>query len=153
MQLTAEDRLELLQLQYLYGHVLDAFLWDKLDQVFAADGVFDPSNVGLPVMRGLEEIREKLIPLEEGPNRDNVHNHVGTNPAIIAVADDGVVTMRSKYIVSSDSDFLSFGEYEDECVKTDAGWRIRYRTTRRISSYRVEHVADAPRFTENGAPR
>lgn len=144
--LTADDKLELLQLQYLYGHVLDAFLWDRLDELFADDGVFDPSDVGLPIMRGLAAIREQLIPLEEGPDGTNLHSHVGTNPAIIGETDDGRVNMRSKYIVVSTGDYISFGEYEDVCVKTDRGWRIQYRKTRRVSAYQAPYLATPPRF-------
>jgi hypothetical protein len=147
MKLTAEDRLDLLQLVNLYGHVLDGFAWDLLDQIFAPDGVFDPSDVGIPAMRGLAEIREKLIPLEEGPERDHVHNHIGTNPAIISVGDDGVVKMRSKYIVSGAGSHISFGEYFDDCVRTPDGWRIKYRRTHRTSSFGPDGGAvDAPRF-------
>ena len=146
MFLTAEDKLDLLQLQFLYGHVLDAFLWDRLDELFAEDGVFDPSDVGLPIMRGLAEIREKLIPLEEGPEGKNLHNHVGTNPAIISVGDDGIVKMRSKYIVSGSGDFISFGEYEDDCVKTARGWRIKYRKTRRLSANEAKYLVSAKRY-------
>jgi len=144
MPLSAEDMLGLLQAQALYGHVLDRFLWDKLDQVFAPDGVFDPSDVGLPVMRGLDEIREKLIPLEEGPGRDRRHNHIVANPAVIAVGEDGVVKMRSKYIVSGESPFVSFGEYEDEMVKTPDGWRISYRKTRRLTRHHLAHAGAQP---------
>lgn len=147
MKLTAEDMVGLLQVQHLYGHVLDRFLWDKLDEVFAPDGVFDPSDVGLPVMRGLAEIRAKLIPLEEGENRDRVHNHLCANPAVIAVEDDGVVKMRTKYIVSGQNDFLAFGEYEDDMVKTSDGWRIKYRKTRRLTGHRLPFLSAPPTYS------
>ncbi|MBV9995384.1 MAG: nuclear transport factor 2 family protein [Caulobacteraceae bacterium] len=153
MRLTAEDMVGLLQVQHLYGHVLDRFLWEKLDEVFAPDGVFDPSDVGLPVMRGLAEIRAKLIPLEEGENRDNVHNHVATNPAVISVGEDGVVKMRTKYIVSSQRDFLAFGEYEDELVKTPTGWRIKYRKTRRLTGHNLPYLAAPPKYETPEGPR
>jgi hypothetical protein len=133
MELSAEDRVGLLQAQALYGHILDRFLWDKLDEVFAPDGVFDPSDVGLPIMRGLAEIREKLIPTTEGPDKMRRLNHVTTNSAVVAVGEDGVVKMLAKYIVAADSASISFGEYEDDMVKTAAGWRIRYRKTRRLT--------------------
>ena len=144
--LTADDRLDLLHLQYFYGHVLDAFLWNRLDEIFADDGVFDPSDVGLPIMRGLDEIREKLIPLEEGPSRDHVHNHIGTNPTIIAEMPDGTVQMRCKYIASGAGDYISFGEYFDECVKTERGWRIKHRKTRRITANHAPFLSNPPRF-------
>ena len=136
MELTADDKVDLIHLSNLYGHVLDAFLWEKLDQIFAPDGVFDPSDVGLPIMHGLDEIRAKLIPIEEGPDGDRIHIHVGTNAAIIAVGDDGVVHMRSKYLFSTpQATSINFGEYEDSCIKTPEGWRIKYRKTRRVSSF------------------
>ena len=104
-------------------------------------GFSTPSDVGLTVMKGLDEIREKLIPIERG-----VRMHHGMNPAIISVGDDGIVKMRSKYIVAGERGFISFGEYEDDCVKTDKGWRIRYRKTRRIAAFKTEGMIDAPRF-------
>jgi SnoaL-like domain len=151
MKLTPEDLIELIHIQNLYGHVLDRFLWDKLDEVFAPDGVFDPSNVGLPIMRGLDEIREKLIPLEEGPDGKNVHSHIGTNPAVIDVGEDGIVKMCCKYIVSAENDHISFGEYEDDCVKTDKGWRIKYRKTKRISANHAPFIPldAAPRYDDD----
>ncbi|MBV9996159.1 MAG: nuclear transport factor 2 family protein [Caulobacteraceae bacterium] len=140
MKLGADDWVQLLQVQNLYGHVLDGFLWDKLGEVFAPDGVFDPSDVGLPVMRGLAEIREKLIPIEEGPNRDHIHNHVATNSAVLSVGADGIVKMRTKYIVAGETDTLSFGEYDDDMVKTPDGWRIKRRKTRRVTRHRLENL-------------
>ncbi|MBV9509278.1 MAG: nuclear transport factor 2 family protein [Caulobacteraceae bacterium] len=140
MTLTGEDMAGLLQAQHLYGHVLDHFLWDKLGEVFARDGVFDPSDVGLPVMRGVEEIRRGLARLEEDAAHGKLLNHIATNPAVIAVGEDGVVKMRAKYIVTSDPDSVSFGEYEDDMVKTPDGWRIQYRKTRRRTRHRLERI-------------
>jgi hypothetical protein len=146
MKLTADDMVGLLQVQSLYGHVLDCFLWDKLDEVFAPDAVYDCSDVDLPIVRGMDEIRAMLIPLQEGPNRDKIHNHVTTNPAVIAVGDDGVVKMRSKYIVATDRPFMAFGEYEDDMVKTADGWRIKYRKTRRLTGHHLEYISAPPKF-------
>lgn len=128
LSLTLADRLELLELQNLYGHVLDRGLWDRIGEIFTDDGVFDPSDVGLPAMEGLEEIRAKLIPLEEaaGPER----SHHSTN-AVILEAASGRATMLSKYLCSAGAAVISYGEYEDDLVKTADGWRIARRKTRR----------------------
>ncbi|MGE0386858.1 MAG: nuclear transport factor 2 family protein [Gammaproteobacteria bacterium] len=126
--LTVQDRIELLDLQGLYGHVLDRGLWDRIGEVFAADGVFDPSDVGLPPMRGLDEIREKLIPLEEGAGPTRCHH--STN-AVILDAGSGRARMLSKYLCSAGAAAISYGEYEDDLVRTPAGWRIALRRTRR----------------------
>jgi hypothetical protein len=130
----------LLQVQNLYGHVLDHFLWDKLGEVFAPDGVFDPRDAGLPLLSGVTEIREKLGAQLEGPDRVRRLNHMAMNPAVIEVREDGVVRMMAKYIVTGDSPFISFGEYEDEMVKTPDGWRIKHRKTRRLSRHHLQHV-------------
>jgi hypothetical protein len=134
MNLTTEDRLDLLQVQHLYGHILDGFLWDRLGEVFAPDGVFDASDVGLPPARGLAAIREGFVRLEA--RNGAMLNHVTTNAAIIAVGEDGIVRMRAKYIVAG-IETLSFGEYEDDCVKTPDGWRIAHRKTRRTIRHRA----------------
>ncbi|MBV9843349.1 MAG: nuclear transport factor 2 family protein [Sphingomonadaceae bacterium] len=137
--LSVEDRLALLDLQNLCGHVLDRGLWDRIGEIFAADGVFDPSNVGLPPMTGLAEIREKLIPLEDGAGPTRCHH--STN-AVILAADGDRATMLSKYLCSAGPAAISYGEYEDECVRTAEGWRIaRRKTFRRAAG--VE-IAGAP---------
>jgi hypothetical protein len=128
LPLSVEDRLDLLDLQHLYGHVLDRGLWDRIGEIFTEDGVFDPSDVGLPAMAGLAEIREKLIPLEEGAGPTRCHH--STN-AVVLDATPRRAKMLSKYLCSAGSSAISYGEYEDELTKTPDGWRIAYRKTRR----------------------
>lgn len=126
IDLSLADRIELLELQHLYGHVLDRGLWERIGHVFSEDAVFDPSNVGLPAMHGLAEIREKLLPLEDaaGPRRC----HHSTNAVIVEGSGDRA-RMLSKYICSSEGSAISYGEYEDDLVRTSEGWRIARRTT------------------------
>jgi hypothetical protein len=124
-----EDRLDLLELQALYGHILDRHEWGRLDEIYADDAVFDATSVGVPAMHGLAEIREKLIPLEES---GVTLAHHSTN-AVVLEAGETSARMLSKYITHHLTAAVSFGEYEDELVKTADGWRIARRTARRIA--------------------
>ena len=140
IDLPLADRLALLDLQHLYGHVLDRGLWEQIGHVFSDDGVFDPSNVGLPAMHGLAEIREKLIPLEEAAGPERCHH--STN-AIILEATGDRARILSKYICSSQTSAVAYGEYEDDVIRTADGWRVARRKTFR-------RAAGLP--TDDGAP-
>ena len=125
--MNAQDRMDIIDVQHLYGHVLDRSLWSRLGEVFAPDGVFDPSDVGLPPLRGMDEIREKLIPLEEA-SPDRCHH--ATNIVIVPTG-DGAASVESKYLVNHATGVISYGEYSDRMVRTGEGWRITERKTRR----------------------
>ncbi len=86
----AGDIIEIHQLLGLYGHVLDAADWDRLDDLFEADAVLDYTGVRAPrVFTGIEEIRQFF----EGANHPSAH-HV-TN--IVVVERDGDVCVKSKF--------------------------------------------------------
>jgi hypothetical protein len=132
--LASDDRSELLQVQHLYGHVFDG-RWELIDQVFAADGVLDASESGLPVVKGYEAIREHVTSLHTGL----ITNHTASNAAVLEVTADGVVKMISKFIVGvevadSGRTYLRSGIYEDDCVATPDGWRIAKRYIRQVVS-------------------
>ena len=125
--MNAQDRMDIIDVQHLYGHVLDRGLWGRIGEVFSPEGIFDPSDVGLPPMRGLEEIREKLIPLED---RNPSRCHHASNIVITPNA-DGTASVASKYICNHATGVISFGEYADRMRRTDQGWRIVERKTSR----------------------
>jgi len=127
--LKLEDRLDLLDLQALYGHILDRREWERLGEIYTEDAVFDATSVGIPVMSGLSSIREALVPLEES---GVTLAHHSTN-AVLVEATDTTARMLSKYIAHHLTASVAYGEYEDELVKLREGWRIRRRTARRIA--------------------
>ena len=86
----ANDIIEVHQLLGLYGHVLDAAEWDRLDELFETDAVLDYTGVRAPrVFSGIEEIREFF----RDANHPSAH-HV-TN--IVVFEADGEVRVKSKF--------------------------------------------------------
>jgi SnoaL-like domain len=122
MKLSPADRLEIFEAQNFYGFVFDG-RWEFLDRVFTADAEFDASESTLPAVRGLAAIQEHVTEFHSGLRT----NHMATNSSIVDVRDDGVVTAITKYLVLLNGGVLVSGTYEDELVKTAAGWRISKR--------------------------
>ncbi len=125
-----EDRIAIGDLLSLYGHVLDLGQWDRIGELFTRDAVFDAGTSTLPPMRGIDEILERLPPLEDPyPNQ----SHHATN-VVIEEKSAARAIVRSKFLVLRLDGILSVGEYLDEVVRAEDGWRIRRRTARRIGT-------------------
>lgn len=124
MALDAQDLIEIQMMLGLYGHILDDRDWDALDQVFTADVVFDASDSGLGVMRGIAAIVE----VWQEPFDGHPLGHYMTN-VVIREDEDGTVRARSKHLgvrVGS----VTLMTYDDVVVKTPAGWRLAERVAK-----------------------
>ena len=133
MTLTADDRLDIIELPGRYADALDTRQPDMLRQVFTVDAVWEV--VGALRLEGLDAIMAFM-------GRDDVHPgaHIMTNIYIASVAAqaDGspLVHLSSRGIYPvGPSDRLNptavfYGRYDDDIVRTDAGWRIRHRRYR-----------------------
>src|SRR5581483_10569833 len=117
---------EIQQVASLYGHVIDHRRWDRLDDVYAADGVYDRTAVGGRVHDGREEIRAYFasspMPL--------VH-HV-TN-LVVDRLDGDVAHGRAKYLIVRADLAVGSGEYEDVWARGADGWRLRRRAARPLT--------------------
>lgn len=130
MRLTADDRLDIIELPALYADALDRLRPDDLRDVFTDDAVWEVVD-GLR-LDGLDEIMAFM-------GRPDVHPgaHLMTNIYIAGVADgpDGgaIVHLASRGVYPvGPSDrhnptAVFYGRYDDDVVRTDAGWRIRHR--------------------------
>ncbi|NIH86596.1 hypothetical protein FHX45_003489 [Amycolatopsis granulosa] len=58
LNITAEDRVAIHEVIALHGHVADDRDWDRLDEVFTDDVVFDVTDYGYGTLRGLRAMRE-----------------------------------------------------------------------------------------------
>ncbi|HEY2107565.1 MAG TPA: nuclear transport factor 2 family protein, partial [Candidatus Binataceae bacterium] len=59
-KLTVEDRLELHEIAARYGDLIDERDWEGLAAVFTTDAVFDATDLGMPLLNGLEKIRQGM---------------------------------------------------------------------------------------------
>jgi hypothetical protein len=140
MPLTVIDRLEIIELPARYADALDQLEPEALRWVFTDDAVWEVVNGRR--LTGLGEIMEFM-------GRPDVHPgaHLMTNIYVAAVdenADGGrVVHLRSRGVFpvgASDQKkptTVFYGRYDDEIVRTGAGWRIHHR---RCDSARDRHL-------------
>ena len=133
MGLSADDRLDILELPGRYAEALDTLQPDQLSAVFTDDAIWEVEGGRIRL--------EGLAAIEEFMGRPDVHPgaHIMANPFISGVDEvDGASVVRLKtrgiYPVGPsdprDPSGVFYGRYEDEIVRTDAGWRIRYRCYR-----------------------
>ncbi|MEO3875876.1 nuclear transport factor 2 family protein [Nonomuraea sp. B12E4] len=125
MTLTYEDRCLITDLIAMHGHLCDSGELDRLDEVFTADVVYDVTDFGLEILRGVVACAEAGRALGD---RNPVGHHV-TNTVLSEQA-AGRVHARSKGIgVTADGTCGSL-VYEDTVVRVAQGWRISHRTVR-----------------------
>ena len=131
VELSTEDRLDIIELPSWYADALDQLHPEELRAVFTDDAIWE--MIGGIRLEGIDAIMEFM-------GRADVHPgaHLMTNIYIASVADDpagdGVmVHLRSRGIYPvgpsnpRDPTTVFYGRYDDDVVRTDAGWRIRHR--------------------------
>ena len=139
-QLTADDRAEIVELMYRYGHALDTCANDGYDyaDLYTSDGVFVDafSDEGF-AQNGLVRAvgREQLARAAGGGERGcrdvgwKDWLHVMVNPVITPTAEGASGRVYVIVLGEQGPDHAQrFGGYEDEYVKTADGWRIKRRT-------------------------
>lgn len=132
MKLTADDRLDIIELPARYADALDRLEPEQLHNVFTEDAVWEVLDSG-PRLVGMDEIMEFMARPEVHPGA-----HLMTNIYIAGSVEDsdggGMVVhlcSRGVYPVGPsdrhDPTAVFYGRYDDDVVRTDAGWRIRHR--------------------------
>ena len=124
------DRMAIHELFALYGHIIDERRWSEMELVFTDDVTYDATDFGHEITTSLDALRThwtsdlSMHPLA----------HHATN-IVITEDPDGTVRVLSKVIGVGAKGRVGSGVYRDIVVKTDAGWRLRYRraTLRRPS--------------------
>jgi hypothetical protein len=131
VRLTTDDRLDIAELPARYADALDRLQPERLLEVFTADAVWE--MIGRIRLDGLDEIMEFM-------GRPDVHPgaHLMTNIYIESVSEDQRdggplvhLSSRGVYPVGASDPrnptSVFYGRYDDEVVRTPAGWRIRHR--------------------------
>jgi len=124
IELSTEERIELIELLGRYGRMIDDRNWEALETIFTPDARFDLSPIGRPLLTGLDEIREYMANRAAHP----VAHHI-TNPHIDRLGDDDLWLSCMLVAVQADGSVAS-GRYSDQVVRHDGGLRIRYRQFR-----------------------
>jgi hypothetical protein len=118
------DRLELHELPGRYGDAIDDRAWDRLDDIFTADGVFDLTDLGGPRCDGLDAIKQFMDSYADHPR-----THLMTN-IYVNEAPSGV-QLRFRIVALLGGGKVGTASYYDDVVRTPAGWRVRNRVITR----------------------
>jgi hypothetical protein len=121
MALETRDLIEIQMLLARYGHVIDDRDWGAFDTIFTQDVVYDATDFGLGVMRGIPEIVDSW----REPFSHPLGHH--TTNVVIAEDPDGTVRTRAKHI-GPRANGITLVTYDDIVRKTASGWLIAQRT-------------------------
>lgn len=119
MSITSTDILQIHALLADYGHIVDDHDWDRANEVFADDFVFDNSAFGIPDLHGIEDIVRTFL-------GRNMYAHFTGNITLSEVS-DGTVAAHSKFIAFPNEAPPVTGDYYDTIVRTADGWRLQRR--------------------------
>jgi hypothetical protein len=121
----ADDYIDILNLQSIYGYYVDKSQWDQAADLFSRDATLEIAGRGL--FKGQDRIRtylHELGPIQYG----RLFNHLQLQP-VVHVADDGLsarARWRSFMQVGQLGKEARWGDavYENEYVKEDGVWKI-----------------------------
>jgi hypothetical protein len=121
----ADDYIDILNLQSIYGYYVDKSQWDQAAGLFSSDATLEIAGRGLFV--GQDRIREylhELGPIQHG----RLFNHMQLQP-VVHVAEDGAsakARWRSFMQVGHLGQEARWGDavYENAYVKQDGVWKI-----------------------------
>jgi hypothetical protein len=129
VSLTLEDRLAIIELVSLHGHLVDDGSLDRLEELFTSDVIYDLTGFDQEPLFGVSAIREAAWALGAA---NPVAHHV-TN-VVVEVSEDGEVQVRSKGLGIRADGSCGSVSYDDTVVRTADGWRI---SIRRVSPRRT----------------
>lgn len=114
------DHVEIVQLLARYCHIVDAAAWDRLGEIFTADGSMTVTGIH-DTHRGLDALRE----LYGVKMRHPLAHH---STSVVVLDGDGARARTvSKWITVRSGGQAGTGVYEDDLVHTADGWRIARR--------------------------
>jgi hypothetical protein len=123
MSLPAEDTLAIHELLALYGHIIDAREWQRVDELFTATARYDMREFGLGLVEGAAAIRE----LWSRPDAMHPLAHHATN-IVVSTDADGTVRVLSKGLGVGPNGRVGSVVYHDVVERTPAGWRFAARS-------------------------
>ncbi len=119
------DTLAIHQLLALYGHIVDEKEWDRTNELFTEDLLFDASDFGSPVSHGIPALREIWETTDQHPLAHHATNIVISQDA------DGTVRVLSKGLGIGAKGRVGSVVYRDIVRKQAQGWRIASRIATR----------------------
>lgn len=131
------DRNDILDCLLRYATAIDSRQWALFRDVFTADAHLDYGEIGQ--WRGADEV---MVFMEQAHAGARQTLHRLTNQVIAVDGESARArTYVDAYILVGDdgAGVNAVGIYDDELVKTDAGWRISLRT---FTSVRVVAVSE-----------
>ena len=147
-RLSADDRLDIIDLIARYASTLDAGDLDGYVNNFAPDGVLFEQHRGQAAIRDYVSMLMRQGRAGPLPNGDVAYRHfVGS--AVID-GDDGKVTVHSYLLwvnMGSDPPVSSAAEYADTCIKHNGRWVFQSRSLRRLAG---RFPGAEPVITEGG---
>jgi hypothetical protein len=123
MALTTDDRIAIYELIALHGHLMDGGEFERLDELFTEDFVYDVTAFGFGTLEGVDALTEASRALGD----DNPLGHHVTN-ALVIDGEGDVARVRSKGIAIAADGTSGTVVYDDLVRRTGAGWRIAHRT-------------------------
>jgi hypothetical protein len=139
-RLTADDRAEIVELMYRYGHAIDTCANNGYDyaDLYTADGVFVDAfsddgfaRGGVVRATGREQLARAAGGGELGCRNVGWKDwlHVMVNPVVTPTSDGASGRVYTIVLGAEGPEHAQrFGGYEDEYVRTSDGWRIKRRT-------------------------
>ena len=124
MTISTDDRLELHELPGRYGDAIDDRDWDGLDRIFTDDAVFDLTDLGIPLLVGLAEIRRFM---DEDAQHPKTHTMTNVYVDVDDPDDGGGVRLNFRIVALQRGGLAGTASYYDQVVKTDDGWRVQHR--------------------------
>jgi hypothetical protein len=129
--MVGHDKAEIIEVLNLYGFALDAQAWDLFDRAFTEDVVADFGPAGA-VWSGLDNFKRSFA--EFHARLDN-HQHTMMGHLVHVDGDKANAFSWGNWLLVRDATkgdpaWLGTGWYDDELVRTDAGWRIKRRVCR-----------------------
>jgi hypothetical protein len=118
-----EDTLAIHELLALYGHIIDAREWQRVDELFTATARYDMREFGLGLVEGAAAIRE----LWSRPDAMHPLAHHATN-IVVSTDADGTVRVLSKGLGVGPNGRVGSVVYHDVVERTQAGWRFAARS-------------------------
>src|SRR4029079_6148818 len=111
------DRLELHELPGRYGDAIDDRAWDRLDDIFTPDAVFDLTDLGARRCEGLADIKQFM-----DKEADHPRTHLMTNIYVDETSTGAQLRFRIVALLGGGK--VGSASYYDDAVKTAAGWRV-----------------------------
>ena len=119
------DRLQIHELLALHGHLADEGRFDRLDELFTIDAVYDMSAPGQGVFEGREAIRAAGAAMARAGRSPLAH--FLTNVVVTETSDDAATARSKGVMIMADGQLLAV-VHDDVLRRHDGGWRISRRT-------------------------